>query len=130
MKIETKNKILDPCDDYLLTLASGNCNGVGAMGVAADLGCWTYECSNSGGTPSCTVASKAVEYTACDDNDGGTTDTSCNADGDCVSKKIFIAFKNLNIYKLVNNNVATTISESCGARQRLHFCCSIGRTDT
>ena len=96
-----------------------------------DLDCYEgpYLCANKLGVAECSAFDTGTveqQGTVCTAASGPG---ECDGAGTCVGKKIFIAFKNLNIYKLVttmsNNNLGKLWSKT-----KIAFCCSIGRTDT
>ena len=79
-EIETKNKILDPC---IALDAPNSCDTAGDCTE-------NYVCVNNDGIASCSAGSDVLAGTKCD---GGAIQDVCDANGSCVGKKIFIAFR-------------------------------------
>ena len=90
-EIETKNKILDPCDPSLFDVTSGGAN----CGPTdnADKDCHSYTCVHTNGIPTCSTSTVAAENALCEVDPATAGIQEVCRSGVCVGKKIFIAFR-------------------------------------
>ena len=88
-KIENKNKILDPC------IAFEEGGHLAACNIAGDCKTGTYTCVINAGVAECSDGPEnEAEGNICDDATNVSGDQwTCDANGACVGKKIFIAFR-------------------------------------